>query len=460
MKRSSIEIFGKPFYSNMDLTFGIELEFIAIYPDGHFEHYGGPHTAARCGQSNQCEYILCEAFRSKRIPVTREAVQGNNGKFSNWIIGTDSHNLTAEEELHVPQGYRVEPLELASRKFHFYTDDWQTEIKAVLEILSGFETSGVKFVTNEQTGFHVHVGNHDRLWPLRTVKSLLQLVTAFEWCFDTLHMVHRIVHPIYDLCQYMTPSWFFLQKPKLGAQNRLDSPRDWLATIESVKTIAEFCKLFQFDEGDFEGETNGHFSAYNFDNLIPTDRRAIPTGTIEFRQHAGTLEFKDIVAWITLTSKLVEWCHLCQDPTPTMSLSRYICTREFKLHHLFEAMGLDGLTWEYYDLQTDSPCDMAQCRGERAMQQVSGTVLEGLVAAVEQTRYNNSQSGVVQRTIDEKFANGQYGRWPAAVEYLFEYRAEFEGRLALSGLQREINRIAVVDDDDEDDDSDGMDFDE
>jgi hypothetical protein len=58
------------------------------------------------------------------------------------------------------------------------------------------------------------------------------------------------------------------------------------------------------------GAEDGHGHAYNFDSSIVSGAaQAVPRKrTVEFRQHRGTLELLEIVAWCEVVTALVAFC--------------------------------------------------------------------------------------------------------------------------------------------------------
>ena len=94
-----------------------------------------------------------------------------------------------------------------------------------------------------------------------------------------------------------------------GVSGVLKNAFDWLANIEGVSTyedLGDFFTCLRPYAGP-EWDMNGHHSSLNFDNLFPSEEMAryeeYLTGTIEFRQHAGTLDLLEILAWITVEKR-------------------------------------------------------------------------------------------------------------------------------------------------------------
>lgn len=139
--------------SHLELTFGIELELLVA---------GRPNFGPKDGAA----FSIYHAFRRRGIPTLPDKVWDgfvaeNNGSFySGWRVGHDfSLELSDEEEANWPAGYTNESIELASRVFKLRgDDDWVGEIRALLDALAEVESFGYRMLTNNTTGFHVHIG--------------------------------------------------------------------------------------------------------------------------------------------------------------------------------------------------------------------------------------------------------------------------------------------------------------
>ena len=150
---------------------------------------------------------------------------------------------------------------------------------------------------NVDCGLHVHVGIYpladdqpSHLWTANSISTFhntgryytegLQndAISAVVW-YDVLyrysrqqHLIDRILPPSRTGNRYCYPV-------HMNAFDRLEANS---ATIESVKAL-----------------TRGKFSTINFETWS--------RGTVEFRQHSGTIEAEKIMAWCKLIRTIVNW---------------------------------------------------------------------------------------------------------------------------------------------------------
>ena len=403
----------------LNLTFGIELEFICVRP-GDFTD--GLSATADTGTVGPAIY---SALLKNRVPATGwedldDPINNENDppSHSRWRVETDVLELSNLEETHLPKGWIAEAVELSSRKFHFLLDDWRGEIAKIIKVLRDVEAYGCRFITNQSTGFHVHVGNGIQRIPLRTAKNVFQLVTSFERCFDEVHTVPRIRipneisggHPCYP------PSFWHIHN-KCNARTVYDR----LANIDDFRSYEDLGGFFEVPIPGFNGYTiAGHNSAYNFENLYPdaeADRHEENlTGTIEFRQHAGTLDFIEIVAWVLLTCQAVQYANDTQ-PADFLDLLARSADPCIRLHDLLIAMDVSEDVIDHYfnkpiiGIIGDGVAPASRDRrGARA-------ITELLLAQNDTEAEDGSDQAAVKAAIDCKFRHGNYGldpRFPSA----------------------------------------------
>jgi hypothetical protein len=116
----------------------------------------------------------------------------------------------------------------------------------------------------------------------------------YQHNFDTLPAARRIPVHISRTDREMIPSYvpvsFFHRNGQSGS--RKDNVVDWIQKIEKAQSNADVTKFFQFDWG--EETLEGHWATVNFDNPFYCQQSEHVPKTIEFRQHAGILNFAEI----------------------------------------------------------------------------------------------------------------------------------------------------------------------
>jgi hypothetical protein len=285
-----------------DLTFGIELEFMAICKGDLDVGEGIYKRLLEAG-------IPATGWEPLDDDINDDA---SFPSYSRWRVADDYVDLSRDEKALLPPDWKVETVELASRKFRFFSN-WQDGIAKVLEIIRRMEHPGLRFITNYTTGFHVHVGFDSFVVPLRTAKNVFQLLTAFERQVDEIHLPERTKIPekIDSAHNYFPPSFFHMADPEADGETLLrDVPLvERLADIEAVQSYKDLGVMFEVDFPAENCHTSGHNSSINFDNLYTDSEsnRHTLTGTIEFRQHSGTLDLSTVKAWILLTCTIVQY---------------------------------------------------------------------------------------------------------------------------------------------------------
>jgi hypothetical protein len=307
---------------NLNLTFDIEIEFVAIFHRSTFRQYieqnwdkPGPvddDTKRRngCDDSDDEDYTdddeevndrdrisgfaeisrigesdgnlaIRLALRARGIKTSRNAA--SRSPYGEWIVGCDKSVWERDGEFDAaPQGNELEweAIEISSRKLLLDERGSLKEVSAVLEVLHKLEEQfQCRFLCNTTTGFHVHIGNKHRPIPLRTAKKVTQFGTAFARIMDLVHPAERIVYPDKD---HVAPcnaplSLSHLQGTKSVSESNVF---DWLRRIEETATFEQLDSLFQVrdENGLLQG---GHRAVYNFENLV-ADELKEPKGTIEF----------------------------------------------------------------------------------------------------------------------------------------------------------------------------------
>ena len=276
--------------SPLNLTFGVELEFIIKYrPDFLTSERlkgGLDHNVDR--RSSVIHTQLFQALLAADVPVTLQDM----GDAANWSILLDRSIEFTEERLWDVE-YRFIGIEVRSRVLPGHTperfDESLDEIRLVINTINQLPFT---VLTNRTTGLHVHVGNRHQGFPLRTLRNLCQTVLGLSRSIESIHPSHRVSSQ--HAASYCSPTSRALPFTNGHAAN--------LLLVEKCATIDALVDLLN------PGAYKSH--AYNLANL--DTRRGPPSTlkqTVEFRQHAGSVDTEEVCAWAEAVTGLVQWCH-------------------------------------------------------------------------------------------------------------------------------------------------------
>ena len=182
-----------------------------------------------------------------------------------------------------------------------YSVEGISGVARALEVLRA--EYGERGFVNESCGLHVHVGSLGTFpshsngtggsrksagFALTTLKNIATLVTVFNRLFNSLHPRHRISNPH---CRSPAANFRDLD-PWLMAE-----------AINQTKSVDALAALMcRCPEGEERG------MAYNFLNLSRAHCGEARLNTIEFRQHAASLDAREVGVWVTLCCEVVAAC--------------------------------------------------------------------------------------------------------------------------------------------------------
>jgi hypothetical protein len=121
-------------------TFGIELEYIAVYPVGLFDK-GDDHFDVITALSLGC---IAKGIKSTGHASLDddESINGEDGDYTVWsfvdeggleLSATEKKALgSTDNEWGMDENYEIISLEVASRMLHFEDPNWQTELRLFL----------------------------------------------------------------------------------------------------------------------------------------------------------------------------------------------------------------------------------------------------------------------------------------------------------------------------------------
>lgn len=351
------------------------------------------------------------------------------------------------------------------------------EIRAVAERLneSYSSTSSLRdsrAAVNSSCGFHVHIGNGSKGFPLQTVKNIISLYVAHEMAIDSMHSTDRITgsklglsskaevardprghvnvmlsgdvynvpwstHFLHSAFEHTHglgnaaisadhiddpgryPDKAFQAKPELVATSKAFDVPSWLTLIENAQCIS--------DLRDLQGYYR-RLSTINLGNLrdfcnedIEGHLRSQAKMTIEFRQAAGTLQPAEILAWHDVLVALVEYAH----NTPPYEIRRRCLknwdSTKFDTLDFLRLIGISRTsdTYQHYK----SKLGLSKNSDESYVQQVReaerkaafthghGDVFLPMLAEFVRGRCDGMEPNNVGKRVADKFHAGGYGQF-------------------------------------------------
>ena len=287
-------------------TFGVEMEFI-------IRHI--PHQTAH-GELYQVH--IHEQLR-QHLKEAGVAVNSQFGPptYSAWIVDSDASIRPYEEEDDdIHSKIACTGVELISRVLPVNRAGFE-EIRSVV----GLVRAKFDVKVNQSTGLHVHVGNGTDGFNNQCIQNLAQLVTVFQHQIDSIHPDSRI-------------NAFWAMPP---------SDSDALHVWEGPFAAAEVLQENERETIELMNPHQERSMAYNFTNLVDDWRKR----TIEFRQHQGSVNAGQIVAWAEFVTALVSYCHSISPQRFLKLILRFGTDKNFSVLHLMQIIGKPHLV-EYY----------------------------------------------------------------------------------------------------------------
>lgn len=184
--------------------------------------------------------------------------------------------------------YQYQGIEVVSRAFPF-NEDSLNEVERMCRILN----KTYRLSVNESTGLHVHLGHGKQGFKLKDLKELTIFLYTFELQLSSFHPLDRYSHEYGRALRYNSAFTVNFQKK----YNRIPKASDFAANINACKKRATWFSLTQQPRPTLRNN-------YNF---VGVSLRAVkgqiisacdPRQTVEFRQHRGTIDGREITQWV------------------------------------------------------------------------------------------------------------------------------------------------------------------
>lgn len=444
----------------------------------------------------QCS--TCSELHQWSLPLNPIATYTTHPNYNRWTVKQDTTvKLTSSEKALFCEKLgqiRAYSIEIASRVLfyygvvrtvarpassHIHEITAQAEVAAVygrlqtaFNVFSDSAGHDQRLVINSTCSTHVHVGRGDEGFSVPTAKNIISTVVACEKSFDTLHAVSRIggstlaLRPrsgsIVDLHQeflqpepYNRPwSAHFAEKvhARSSAKDRVDGNRypeshfdeysslrpaalrydipSWLEIIRNAPGIDDLAYL-QY--------CAGHSSTVSLGNLEQRNAHKESKKTVEFRQHAGTLQAAEILAWIEVCVRLVEFASSTSEADVAALYAGEWSSPLHNANELLQTIGVSKTSRDHYKKITslgDHAYSTNVLEQELAVAASwpQELVLSRLVEHLIRGRCDQLRFDCVARRVHDKLTKGCYGRFDA--DYLVTLTSE-SNPLVLSKEQQE-----------------------
>jgi len=228
-----------------------------------------------------------ETIEKAGLPINPECL--NVGDTTKWEVGYDA-SIVKESDL---AGYRYVGVEVKSPVLNF-SDVSMQQVEDLCLLL----TRTYHIRNNKSTGLHVHIGCYELGFDMISVKRLIAFLYTFEPQLSSLHPNHRLQNEY--CCSMRGQSRFVVSYAKYYGVR--PTPAVFVAAIMNCVTKNQAISY----AADVEGPK---YCQYNFgglrdaDEIIPDQYRK----TIEFRQHAGTMDGVAITHWIKVIVGILDF---------------------------------------------------------------------------------------------------------------------------------------------------------
>ncbi len=312
--------------STLTLTFGIELEFyfkinmakyinalgfdpLIFNPDNNAQRSYLRNKFFKDAAHNEMMLILSDAgYVAGWLNIRRPQRA--------WLVTGDSSIILPNMSKEEAKEWVYVCAELTSPILPFCLDSLQ-EVTEVVELL----TSKYELSTNASCGFHVHVGNHDQGFPLQTLKNFYTLAAAFEYQIHSIHPPARLYNRFCACISAILP-------------NMQTSAKAFI--IAEVRSVEDFVTLLT--------NPQSRYTAYNFMGLYTG-----PFRTIEFRQHAGTLNVAAITSWVQFVCGMIAYAHSASTDTILSLVDQVIENPDMEFAEFLEKLDMRHLAGFYAD---------------------------------------------------------------------------------------------------------------
>lgn len=255
-----------------------------------------------------------------------------------WIVSMDRtirHGVSPDAP-----GYYLWPVEIKSPAY-IYNEENKHKVRDVLRILD----TSYRTRCDLSADVHVHIGNGQNGFDVRTVRNVMAFVWTFERQLASIHDPHYMAGTAFSqpltthsyLASVSRESRAMLAMESGDAEALLQHDRNFVIDqIMSLKTVDE--AVMMLSAINLKQDVRRNRLIYSICNLETGAEKV--KKTIEFRQHGSTLDDEEVDHWITVCRSLVRFAIMVDEELLVRFCKKHInkTVEEFSLVEVLMAI--------------------------------------------------------------------------------------------------------------------------
>ncbi|KAI9889603.1 MAG: hypothetical protein M1814_005110 [Vezdaea aestivalis] len=326
----------------LDLSVGIEVEFFATIKKSKFK-----------GSKYDMRRFIAGHIQLLKLPGLSVFVgEGSNGEaqdYTHWTV-TNDHSIDPSFPDMLAEDEWAEPIELISKAYAANDPLFEKHLKSIFAPLpkkhyrGSFKSTGkkTKIQLNGSTNLHVHIGMGKIGFSVPHLKRLAALCLLFEEEID------RVLDDHVGFLRESPHARSNLHNVILAEEGLNRSPSKLIERLRAAKSTAAIADIMCPAVNDEEPSSCRRYYKYNFMSAnvwtISGRKQNIQQqtgfGTVEFRQHQGSVNGEEIFGWVKFLLAFVKLSEVIPDEI----LDRFVETKEqggtLGLMSLFAAMAI------------------------------------------------------------------------------------------------------------------------
>jgi hypothetical protein len=291
--------------------------------EASLSHQAGRLRAYQDEPLHIAKVLLSSTECGKRMLLHNPANHSKPDEYKSWILTSDhslvglaNHEKTPAFPRKIPSSevdnWDTYGIELVSPPY--LSTNLRTAQEDISSLFSAIHSPSSSITTNQTCGLHVHIGTpNGEALPLKVLQHLSFLLVIYEHEIARLHPGHRRQRPdeiesnrLNFFAEYPAPNDTIL-RTVIDEETDESSTKKFESTFKAVSEIRRI--IFDEVENAVDpvahllsrlGRERGYIVNYKYLN-----RRDGPQ-TIEFRQHAGSVDAEEIAHWVRFCLALVK----------------------------------------------------------------------------------------------------------------------------------------------------------